>query len=76
MPRSRHFLFVCVLKPSIRVAVGSCLAAPPPGFGHDYATEYLNGWVLVAPPAGWTQADTDRLETFLDHGVTGESEPY
>jgi uncharacterized membrane protein len=49
---------------------------PPPGFGHDYATEYLNGWVLVAPPAGWTQADTNRLETFLDHGVTGDSEPY
>jgi uncharacterized membrane protein len=49
--------------------------SPPPGFGHDYATEYAKGWALVAPPPRWTQADTERLETFLDHGETGESEP-
>jgi uncharacterized membrane protein len=47
---------------------------PPPGFGHDYATDYLRGWAAVAPPEGWTDADTQRLEQLLDHGSSGESE--
>jgi uncharacterized membrane protein len=47
---------------------------PPPGFGHDYGTEYVEGWAEVAPPDGWTNADTRRLERFLDHGASGESE--
>lgn len=49
--------------------------SPPPGFGHDYATEYVKAWALVAPPIGWTDGDTDRLEQFFDYGDTGESEP-
>jgi uncharacterized membrane protein len=48
--------------------------SPPPGFGHDFSTDYVTGWAEVAPPDGWTSADTDRLETFLDHGGDGESE--
>jgi uncharacterized membrane protein len=47
--------------------------SPPPGFGHDYATEYVMGWADVAPPPGWTDSDTRRLEAFLDHGDEGES---
>src|SRR5262249_30866537 len=30
----------------------------PPGFGHDYSTEYVKGWASVVPPAGWKDADT------------------
>jgi uncharacterized membrane protein len=37
----------------------------PPGFGHDFRLDYVNGWSLVAPPDGWTEADTRRLEHFL-----------
>ena len=37
----------------------------PPGFGHVYWTDYVKGWVLVAPPDGWTDVDTERLEQFL-----------
>lgn len=37
----------------------------PPGFGHDFRLDYVDGWSQVAPPDGWTQADTDRLEQFL-----------
>jgi len=48
--------------------------SPPPGFGHDYGTEYVLGWAEVAPPTGWTDSDTQRLEDFLDHGGEGESE--
>jgi uncharacterized membrane protein len=46
----------------------------PPGFGHDYSTDYVNGWAQVVPPDGWTDADTERLTAFLDTGK-GESEP-
>jgi uncharacterized membrane protein len=45
--------------------------APPPGFGHDYSPEYVNGWASVAPPAGWTSADTERLEKFIEQ-MSGE----
>ena len=49
--------------------------SPPPGFGHDYSTDYAEGWARVVPPDGWTDADTTRLEQHLDLGATGESEP-
>jgi uncharacterized membrane protein len=37
----------------------------PPGFGHNYASEYAKGWASVVPPVGWTEADTERLEHFI-----------
>jgi uncharacterized membrane protein len=37
----------------------------PPGFGHDYRLDYVDGWARVAPPDGWTEADTERLEELL-----------
>jgi uncharacterized membrane protein len=46
----------------------------PAGFGHDYATDYVHGWALMVPPEGWTDADTKRLDAFLNTGQ-GESEP-
>ena len=24
---------------------------PPPGFGHDYSTDYVTGWASIVPPA-------------------------
>jgi uncharacterized membrane protein len=45
----------------------------PPGFGHDYGTEYVLGWAEVAPPTGWTDSETHRLEDFLDHGAEGKA---
>eukprot|EP01041_Mallomonas_annulata_P034253 gene34253-56991_t len=32
-----------------------------PGHGHDYSIEFVDAWAAVAPPPGWTPADTDRL---------------
>jgi uncharacterized membrane protein len=48
-------------------AVGDFLLQlkPPPGFGHDYSTQYVKGWARVLPPDGWTNADTERLEQFI-----------
>jgi uncharacterized membrane protein len=47
----------------------------PPGFGHVYSTDYVDGWARVVPPDGWSAADTKHLEQFLDTGGAGESEP-
>jgi uncharacterized membrane protein len=37
----------------------------PPGHGHVYQGEVLDGWVAVAPPPGWTPADTERARQVL-----------
>jgi uncharacterized membrane protein len=47
----------------------------PPGFGHVYWTDYVNGWAQVAPPDGRTDTDTASLEHFLRDVGAGESEP-
>lgn len=36
-----------------------------PGFGHDYRPLFADAWAAVAPPDGWTQAETDRLAAHL-----------
>ena len=48
---------------------------PPPGFGHDYSTDYIRGWACVVPPEGWTDVDTERLKQFIDSLAGGDSEP-
>ena len=35
------------------------------GHGHNYNDVFVDGWSVVAPPAGWTAADTDRLEAYI-----------
>jgi uncharacterized membrane protein len=54
--------------------------SPPPGFGHVYSTDYVDGWARVVPPDGWADADTERLEHFLNEQFlsdpgAGEVEP-
>jgi uncharacterized membrane protein len=58
-------------------AVGDMLGqlGTPPGFGHVYSTDYVKGWVSVAPPDGWGETDTARLEQLVDSMVGSESEP-
>ncbi|HEX7036623.1 MAG TPA: alpha/beta-hydrolase family protein [Pseudomonadales bacterium] len=58
-------------------AVGDLLdqLAPPPGFGHVYSTDYVDGWVSVARPENWSTADTERLERLIAGMAGGESEP-
>ena len=37
--------------------------AVPPGFGHDYMSrDYIDGWVAVTDPGGWTAENTARLK--------------
>ena len=37
----------------------------PGGHGHNYSNGILDGWVAVAPPGGWTAADTERIRAAL-----------
>ena len=37
----------------------------PGGHGHNYGNDILDGWAAVAPPDGWTAADTERIRAAL-----------
>jgi uncharacterized membrane protein len=37
----------------------------PFGYGHRYLDQYVDGWVAVAPPPGWTEEDSERLRERL-----------
>ncbi len=41
-------------------------AGMPGGHGHNYGYSVLDGWAAVAPPDGWTAADTDRVRVVLE----------
>jgi uncharacterized membrane protein len=44
-------------------------SAVPAGHGHNYGNSELDGWVAVAPPDGWTAADTERVRRALEKVV-------
>ncbi|KQS65033.1 hypothetical protein ASG41_16205 [Modestobacter sp. Leaf380] len=39
--------------------------SPPDGYGHNYGDLLLDAWLLIAPPDGWTAADTDRARAVV-----------
>lgn len=42
----------------------------PQGYGHNYAAaNYIDAWVAVTDPTGWSAADTERLKARF--GITG-----
>jgi uncharacterized membrane protein len=42
----------------------------PPGHGHQYGDQQLDGWVAVAAPGGWTPLDTDRVRRSLEKAMS------
>lgn len=40
-------------------------ASVPGGHGHNYGDFILDGWAGVAPPQGWSRADTERIRVAL-----------
>ena len=38
-----------------------------------YGDFILDGWVGVAPPSGWTPADTERIRVALQQSETADS---
>lgn len=47
-------------------------ASVPGGHGHNYGESVLDGWVAVAPPPGWTPADTGRVRAALDESAADD----
>lgn len=66
---SEHFFFMPVVT-QFQLAVDLALSfGSPPGHGHAYyAEDYIEPWVAVTAPEGWTTVDTERLKTHCDNG--------
>ncbi len=47
-------------------------ASVPGGHGHNYGDFILDGWAGVAPPQGWTPADTERIRVALQQNESAE----
>lgn len=43
--------------------------ATPIGHGHNFApADYIDSWIALTEPAGWSDADTERLKVlFADY---------
>ncbi|WP_422036758.1 alpha/beta hydrolase [Roseibium sp.] len=66
---SEHLTFIPVVT-QFQLALDMALAfGAPPGHGHAYyAQDYIEPWVQVTAPEGWTDADTQRLKAHCDLG--------
>ncbi|MEU6881853.1 alpha/beta-hydrolase family protein [Streptomyces sp. NPDC046712] len=63
-PEIDWFPFVAFWQTSVDMAVSYGVQAP---HGHRYGAGAVDGWAAVAPPKGWTAADTTRLRGFIQH---------
>jgi uncharacterized membrane protein len=48
----------------------------PGGHGHNYGDSVLDGWAAVAPPPGWTPADTERIRAALKESAAADGPEY
>jgi uncharacterized membrane protein len=37
----------------------------PPGHGHTYTTEFVDGWAAILQPPGWTTQQADALRALI-----------
>lgn len=59
-PYFRWFPLATFLQVSLDLPFATSV---PAGFGHTYAPEnYIDAWLEVAQPKGWSEADTERLK--------------
>ncbi|MFE7947793.1 alpha/beta hydrolase [Streptomyces sp. NPDC057426] len=63
-PEIDWFPFVAFWQTSVDMAVSYGVQAP---HGHRYGAGAVDGWAAVAPPEGWTAADTARLRGYIQH---------
>ncbi|WP_290794715.1 alpha/beta-hydrolase family protein [Halomonas sp.] len=58
-PDLRWYPIVTMLQLLADLATGSA----PPGYGHEIAAEdYIDAWVALTEPEGWTETELDRLK--------------
>lgn len=62
LPRMSWLPIITFLHVSFDQAVAG---AAPAGYGHNYQTEYVDGWSALNPPDGWTDADSDALRDLM-----------
>lgn len=61
--------FPIVTLVQLTVDIASATAAPV-GYGHVYAPEdYLEGWVAVTGPVGWSDEELERLKQYLSETI-------
>jgi uncharacterized membrane protein len=61
-PDLRWFPVVTMLQLAADMVVGTA----PTGFGHEYAPEdYIDAWLGLTEPDGWTATDVERLKDFF-----------
>src|SRR3712207_7951131 len=58
-PRSTLFPYTTLFRSPVvtfwQVSADMTYAqSPPEGFGHNYSSQLLEAWTLIAPPPGWT----------------------
>jgi uncharacterized membrane protein len=64
-PDLRWFPVVTMLQLAADMVVGTA----PPGFGHEFAPgDYIEAWLALAEPAGWTPAELERLHNLFAGG--------
>lgn len=62
-PKLRWYPVVTMFQLAADMIVGNA----PPGFGHTYAaTDYIDAWLALTEPAGWTEDDIQRLRDRFD----------
>jgi uncharacterized membrane protein len=61
-PNLRWFPVVTMLQLLADMMVGTA----PPGFGHEYAaTDYIDAWLTLTEPEGWSESEIKRLRRLL-----------
>lgn len=71
-PAMRWYPFVTFSQVGVDVMKAADM---PGGHGHNYGTYILDGWAAVAPPDGWTDADTERVRAALDETIDEDGPP-
>lgn len=62
-PRFRWFPIVTLLQLTVDIGLGT---TAPMGYGHVYAPEhYIDAWVAVTQPSGWTAENVEALKAFF-----------
>lgn len=60
-PTLRWYPVVTMLQLAADMAAGA--EAAPPGYGHNLAAEhYIDAWVALTEPGGWSEAEVERLK--------------
>jgi uncharacterized membrane protein len=65
-PDLRWFPVVTLLQLTADILSSSGPGSAPPGHGHEYSPlHYIDAWVDLIEPDGWTESDSERLRAYF-----------